>query len=264
MSFRILATTAAFAAVASSFAFSTLGTKWAFGPNQGENLAGNEGTGGSFTWSIMGAGLGYIDHGSTTSMSFGSLIGTASDVEEVAMLTSVFNQWAAVCGLVNLGQVADGGVASGASQASGGHLGDIRVSLVSPSGFDGQFGVLAHAYQPGTEAMFTNGTIAGDVHMDGAENWVDDEFADLNAGEIDLYTVLLHEVGHSLGLGHSNVSGAVMEPFYDGGRRTLTADDIAGAQFIYGQPEAVPEPATMAGLSLGAAWLLRRRRKQAK
>jgi hypothetical protein len=263
MRFRFFAATALIAAAASSFAFTTLGTKWSLGPNQATILAGNEGTAGSFTWSVMGAGLGYVggDHGGETSISFGSLIGTASDVEEVSMLNTIFNQWADVCGLVNLGQTADGGVASGGTQASGGHLGDIRVSLVDPDGFDGLFGVLAHAFQPGTEAIFLDGTLGGDVHLDGAEDWVDDPLADLSGTETDLYTVLLHEVGHSLGLGHSGVSGSVMEPIYAGARRSLSADDIAGAQFIYGQPEAVPEPATMAGLGLGAAWLLRRRKR---
>jgi hypothetical protein len=41
-----------------------------------------------------------------------------------------------------------------------------------------------------------------------------------------------------------------MEAFYGGARRTLTADDIAGIQAIYGP---VPEPATYGLMLLGLA-----------
>ena len=69
------------------------------------------------------------------------------------------------------------------------------------------------------------------------------------AGTIDFYTVVLHELGHALGLGHSTVAGSVLEAFYGGARRTLTADDIAGNRSIYGP---VPEPATSVLMLLGA------------
>lgn len=51
--------------------------------------------------------------------------------------------------------------------------------------------------------------------------------------------VMLHEVGHALGLGHSAVSTAVMAPTVSFSQcsaapRPLQPDDIAGVQFIYG------------------------------
>ena len=123
------------------------------------------------------------------------------------------------------------------------------------------FGVLAHAYQPGTETLFggpgLGNMITGDVHFDTAETWADDSTDTTADGDFDFYTVALHELGHALGLGHSDVTGAVMEPIYAGARRTLHADDIAGIQAIYG----VPEPTSIVLVLLGSLGLLAARRR---
>ena len=54
-----------------------------------------------------------------------------------------------------------------------------------------------------------------------------------NGNNFDTETVMLHENGHALGLDHSIVEGSVMEAIYDGERRTLSDDDIAGVSAIY-------------------------------
>lgn len=56
---------------------------------------------------------------------------------------------------------------------------------------------------------------------------------DPNDDIFDLETVMLHELGHALGLGHSNLL-AVMFPSYSNVNTTLEADDIAGLFDIYG------------------------------
>jgi hypothetical protein len=94
------------------------------------------------------------------------------------------------------------------------------------SNFDGGGGVLAHAYYPPPGG----GALAGDTHFDEAEAWS----INLPPSGIDLVTVAAHEFGHALGLAHSNVSGALMYPFYGGAHRQLEADDVAGIQAIYG------------------------------
>lgn len=56
-----------------------------------------------------------------------------------------------------------------------------------------------------------------------------------NKNQIDVETVALHELGHSLGLGHENDKDVppVMASFYTGVNRTLFADDIDGITALY-------------------------------
>ncbi len=64
------------------------------------------------------------------------------------------------------------------------------------------------------------------MHFNADENWQ-------VVGDLDLYSVALHETGHALGLGHTDNPDAVMYPYYHRASG-LTADDIAGIQDVYG------------------------------
>jgi len=55
----------------------------------------------------------------------------------------------------------------------------------------------------------------------------------------DVETVFLHEIGHTLGLGHSSVSGSVMEATYGGVRRSLHLDDRRGVTYLYPRDESI-------------------------
>jgi peptidoglycan hydrolase-like protein with peptidoglycan-binding domain len=101
----------------------------------------------------------------------------------------------------------------------------------SGNAFDGSSGTLAHAYSPG-------GGYGGDVHFDDAESW--------SSGF--LQTVTLHELGHSLGLGHSSVSGATMYPTYGGVDTSLNYDDHAG---IWSRYSAYSSPSGCGWLNAG-------------
>ena len=50
--------------------------------------------------------------------------------------------------------------------------------------------------------------------------------------EIDYITVMKHELGHVLGIGHTSVVGSLMEPVYDG-PRGIQLDDQLGAAALY-------------------------------
>uniref|UniRef100_A0A663LQT9 interstitial collagenase n=1 Tax=Athene cunicularia TaxID=194338 RepID=A0A663LQT9_ATHCN len=93
------------------------------------------------------------------------------------------------------------------------------------SPFDGPNGQLAHAFQPGEG-------IGGDVHLDEEETWTKD------GRGYNLFIVIAHELGHSLGLSHSHDPGALMYPTYsytDPSEFLLPQDDIDGIQAIYGR-----------------------------
>lgn len=103
--------------------------------------------------------------------------------------------------------------------------------------FDGPGNVLAHATFPNP---FAPRRVL--LRFDEDERWVDSP-----AQNVDLLTVAIHEIGHTLGLGHSRDQLAVMYAAYSGPRRALAADDIAGIQELYGAGGVIAQaPATPA------------------
>ncbi len=105
--------------------------------------------------------------------------------------------------------------------------------------FDGPSGTLAYAYLPGEEF---DGQLR--LMFDDDETWS----VDPASRGILLKNVFLHEIGHNLGLSHSQVKSALMAPYYTPGIAIPQQnDDIPRLQSLYGKalvpvPTPTPDP----------------------
>lgn len=109
---------------------------------------------------------------------------------------------------------------------------------------DGQWGTLAYAFYPGETGL------SGDIHFDTAENWRVNPLQGT-----DLLEVATHEIGHALGLAHSQYRASIMAPTYAGyysglGTSFLYTDDIRGIQALYGVGKGSVKPLSGAALTV--------------
>ncbi|MED6119439.1 hypothetical protein PIB30_011803 [Stylosanthes scabra] len=115
---------------------------------------------------------------------------------------------------------------------------DIMIGFYRGEHGDGEpfnkFGpVLAHAFAP----------IDGRLHVNGYTVWsikdpiqeAEDSSHNKNGDSFDLVWVAMHEIGHILGLDHSNDEDSIMYPFVEPlkNRRTFSVDDVTGIQVLY-------------------------------
>jgi len=96
----------------------------------------------------------------------------------------------------------------------------------------------ATEYIPGVGSPYLGSGFAWlDVNQTWNTTLGNGNFADPNhAGFVkpDFYSVLFHELGHALGLGHSSSSSAnIMTPIFAGQKQLPAQDDINGLRFLY-------------------------------
>ena len=200
--------------------------------------------GGAVTWSLMPTGTSCVAEVAGCSVT--ALAGFMPS-GYLSVVQAAFGAWSAVAN-ISFSQITDDGAAFNAATVSG----DIRLG---GHVFDGVGGTLAHGFYP----PVNGNTAAGDIHFDIAETWV----LSLAETGFDVFNVLTHEIGHAIGLDHTLVAGSLMNAFYSEAFSGLQADDIAGAQFIYGAAlvTEVPAPASALVFVFGLAGLGWARRK---
>ena len=210
------------------------------------------GTGASVTWSVIQGGT---DCSAVTFVPCSTAaLADFIPSNHLATIQHAFDTWSSVADL-SFARVPDDGAAVDAITKSG----DIRIGGFSftNSNFNSAGGIgfypTMHQFFGGVLVGTGNNSLTGDVFFN----------TDLAGGFSDtafLSQLAAHEIGHALGLGHSDVAGSVLSanglPAFAG----LGADDIAGVQFIYGaHAAAVPEPAAWALFACGLAGLALRR-----
>ncbi|XP_072400477.1 matrilysin-like [Diabrotica undecimpunctata] len=97
--------------------------------------------------------------------------------------------------------------------------------------FDGPGKVLAHAYYPSANGECT------EIHLDANERWYVGN-GRAPDGEVNFLAVIMHEIGHSLGLEHSNSDSSIMYAWYQQDMPNFGDDDKKAMSMLYGQTEA--------------------------
>jgi len=99
---------------------------------------------------------------------------------------------------------------------------DVKIAFVV---FDGRGGAVGVADTDYSEHV-------GSVYLDSEEEWV--VRGENEDGDVDLESVVMHMVGHVLGLGHSSVEEAVMYPIVLEEKIDFALDDLRRIHQIYG------------------------------
>ena len=163
-----------------------------------------------------------------------------------AAITSAFNTWAAVDvnDKLSFNRLSDNGGnydvfdGSGASLDQGADwtYANITIGGWLPASY---FESLAPGGGAGILAVSISGKLRGggskkplwtnDVYLNEFFNWSTNP----GAGEFDIETVVLHEVGHSIGFGHEDTQPSVLQSFYDEVNRSLSTTDEEGVLDLY-------------------------------
>ncbi len=175
----------------------------------------------TITFSIPADGVSW---GSGTNNINAKLDAEFNGTSWVGLISDALQVWSAATNL-NFALVTDGnesfntsGIAEGDSR-----FGDIRIG-----GYDlGSSTTIAQTYGPPPNGN----TASGDVLLNTSMNFA--------AGSgYDFESVMIHEIGHALGLGESPQPTSVMYSYYTGVHHSLSPYDVEGIQSLYGARSA--------------------------
>ncbi len=286
-----LATLAAFVGLAMLGAPATAFNIFPFGEGQaskwGDNALGTPG--GIVSWSRMPDGTGLDPlvapfgwSGTSDLASVYAQVG--GEAAALAAIEAAFAAWSAVADIEFVEIEETGPLAFGAADPGSAVVGQIRIGAFAfaPGDFTGAVG-----YAPPPNG---GTTLEGDVVFNisnrfGIPPGQEGDFFELFPPPTFLYLndfagLVAHEIGHALGLAHSDVPSGLMcgivDAGFDGGQchwadpdgdfqapitRQPKADDIAGIQHLYGVPES--GISAMAAAGIGALAGLGRSRERA-
>ena len=158
------------------------------------------------TWSFVPDGTQWSGGTSTLNATLGGMHPAWREA-----IRSALRQWSVATGLM-LSEVPDPGNAIGTAGGGTVRIGGV-VDASSPN-------VAGWAYFP------EGSPIAGDVTLNLVHDWTPSK-------GLDVFSVALHELGHSFGLGHSSEPDSVMGGTYRGPVAGLGVSDVAAAKVVY-------------------------------
>jgi Ca2+-binding RTX toxin-like protein len=148
----------------------------------------------------------------------------------LAVLSAAFADWSSY-GNISFQQVSDTGSA------------DITIGEGAIDGLNGTLGVTNYGYAvTGSGQTFTSAAIT----FDSGEGWQSSGSAVLSDGNVNLFLVALHEIGHAIGLDHYDATPAIMNTYLNWSVADLTTSEVDGIQALYGASTTPPIQGTSA------------------